>query len=77
MINTERDVFSKGLAVVWQDMDGFYARFRNEDFRFKSLRLDNSSPARCIYIFNVPELRFARVAKIDEVRKCAELNQAS
>ena len=65
------EIFDKGLAVGSLDVrtSEWIFRFRGESFKLKRCILSDGRPNRALPIFQIPELRYGSVARIDDVRE--------
>lgn len=73
---TSAELMERGLVILSQDIQTgiYYGVFGNEEFILKHLNLDLvNRPNRCVRVFEIPEVNYGRVAKIEEIRQCVAL----
>jgi hypothetical protein len=77
MAMNSEEIYAKGLAIGSMDImkDEWIFRFRDERFVVRRPSLSEGKPAKFINIFSLPELRYGKVAKIEEVRQRAVRSQ--
>ena len=73
MTTLSANIYARGLAIGGCDImeSAWHFRYHDEKFVIKDPALSDERPARCLDIFSIPELRYQRVARIEELRQCA------